>query len=144
MTISRSTVANHLQSRFSRFASDIGQTVTDDSPQAYGPDIDDALRDLSVAEDDLSTATVAESSRRAYLTLAEYYAARRMWLQMSSNPNVKSGDQQVDYSKVIDSLKAIMEDASARAAALGFGPDLDQWGRISLLTDYIEPLPAGL
>lgn len=142
MTISRSTVANYLHSRFSRFADDVGQADTDDSPQGYGVDIDDALRDLDTSESDLATATVADANRRGYFALAEYYTARRMWLQVSSNPNTKSGDQAVDYSKVVDALKAIMDSASAIAAAEGIGPDTGQWGRASLLTDYLEPDPC--
>ena len=140
MAITRLAVSHYLSSQFSAFASEIGQTLTDDGPNGYGPDIDNALRELDTDEGDLSSTTIADTLRRSYLTLAEYYAARRMWVRMGAKATSRLGPASVDYRSTHDAIKAIMEDAAARAAALGYGLDADtswSFGRLGL--DFLEP-----
>lgn len=139
MTISRTQAAAYLHSRFSRFATEIEQAATDDSATGYGPDIDDALRDLDTDESDLATATVEDSSRRSYFTLLEYYAARRMWMQMSANADSRLDPMSVNYGNVLRSLEAIQKDAAKRLDALGLSPMAEGIGLVRLGLDFIEP-----
>jgi len=140
MAITRSNAADYLDARFSALATGAGQTATDDSADGYGADIDDALRDLSVAEADLSSATVAESSRRAYYALCEYYAARRFWIRYAAKGNVRLGPAAQSYESAVSALKAIMDDAQDRAATEGIAvSSATDWALVRLGLDFIEP-----
>lgn len=140
MAISRTQAAAYLSSQFSAFASAIGQTESDDTPSGYGADIDNALRDLEVTEANIPTATVAEADRRSLFTLAEYYAARRMWLRISTKANSRLGPASVDYQHVLGAIKAIMDEAAGRAASLGYTVSTEaSWAFVRLNLDYLEP-----
>lgn len=140
MAITRTQAAAYLHGQFSAFASLIGQSLSDDTPNGYGADIDNALRDLETTEANIPTATVDEADRRDYFTLAEYYSARRMWLRISAKANSRLGPASVDYKNVIEAIKAIMEDAAGRAASLGYTVSTEaSWALVRLNLDYIEP-----
>lgn len=139
MAITRFTVASHLHSQYSAFATEIGQASTTDAPDGYGPDIDNALRELGTDEADIPSATIDESLRRSYLTLAEYYAARRMWVRMAAKATSRLGPASVDYRATHEAIKAIMEDAAARVAALGYDVGADSWSFSRLGLDFLEP-----
>lgn len=142
MSISRAAIAAYLDAEFSSLASAIGQVDADDSPSGYGPDIDNALRQLGKAESDLATATVADGDRAAAFALAEYYTARRMWRRLGDRANVKVDDSQFDYRSVLSNAKTIMDDAQRRCAALGYDVAGSAWSVGWLNLDYLEPEEA--
>ena len=140
MTISRSAALNYINPQFEDFASMIGQKSLSDLPNGYRPDIDNALRELGFEESALTTAAVEDTKRRAYFTLVEYFAARRMWIRASAMSNVKLGPRSEDFSKNIDAIKAIMDDAAARAAGLGYSLSAEsEWEYASWASGSIEP-----
>ncbi len=141
MAITRINAMDYLAKKFIAFATEVAQEAnSDDDEDGYGPDIDDALRDMDVAEASLATATVAEADRRAFYTLCEYYAARRFWVLMSARADTRLGPRSKSWGKSIDSIKAIMDDASSRAAALGYSVDAENtWTFSRLGLDSIEP-----
>lgn len=140
MTLSRTNAATYLNSQFSGYASLANQAATDASATGYGPDIDNALRELDYTEAELAAAAVDETDRRAYFTLCEYFAARRLWVQVGAIPDVRLGPQSESYGKVLDAIQAIMKDASARASALGYSLDDEStWTYSQYNPDAIEP-----
>ena len=83
---------------------------------------------------------VAEADRRAFYTLCEYYAARRFWVLMGSRADTRLGPRSKSWKNVFDAIKAIMDDASSRAAALGYSVDAENtWTFSRLGFDSIEP-----
>lgn len=140
MTISRSAALNYINPQFAAFAGMVGQTYLSDQREGYGPDIDNALRELGFEESALTTAAVEDTKRRAYFTLVEYFAARRMWIRASAMSNVKLGPRSEDFSKNIDAIKAIMDDAAARAAGLGYSLSAEsEWEYAMWASGTIEP-----
>jgi hypothetical protein len=140
MTIARSTVLAKLVSLFSSFATAAGQALATDSSTGYGPDIDDALRELGYEESELATAAVDEADRKDYFVLVEYFAAHRLRIQISSIPDIRLGPQSESYGKVIDAITAIENDAKNFAAALGYSLDGETtWTTAQWSSDTIEP-----
>lgn len=120
MTISRAQVAHYLDGEFSNLAAAIDQTDNSDGDSGYGADIDNALRALDTAESDLEDAEVEDEDRAAYYALAEYYAARRFWRQLSHLVNHKVGDSTYDYKGMMANAKLLADDAAKTAASLGY------------------------
>ena len=140
MTIARHAVAEYLDSQFSAFAAEIGQALADDSALGYGPDIDNALRQLSTTEANLLSTAIDETKRIEYFALAEYYAARRLWRRMAAKADRRLGPASVQYQHVLSALKDIMDDAAESAAALGYVVAAEATWTLSRLTlDFIEP-----
>lgn len=142
MSVTRSDIAAYLDSQFSALASAIGQSANSAASDGYGPDINLALRKLGKARADLATATVEDTSEETVYALAEYYAARRIWRQLSANINVKVGDSQFDYKTAIATAKELMQDAAAVCAALGYDVAAESWSAGWLNLDYLEPETA--
>lgn len=142
MTISRAQLAAYLDQDFGALADAIGQTADDDSIVGYGPDIDNALRKLGTSESELEGATVEEGKRDAVFTLAEYYAARRIWRHLASRANVKVDDSQFDYRQVLTSIKQVVDDARQQCQALGYDVTGGGWGVGQLNLDWLEPQTA--
>lgn len=137
MSVNLAQVADYLNEQFSSLASMIGQ---DSDPLiGYLPDIDYALRMLGYTEAELGAATIENAQRDAVFSLSEYYAARRIWRQLSSRVNIKVDDSQFDYRQVLVNAKAIMDDAQRRCQALGYDVTGAGWSVATLNTDWIEP-----
>lgn len=137
MSISRAAIATYLDEQFSALAVAVGQNATPET--GYKPDIDNALRALAVSESDLAAATVEDGTREAVFALAEYYAARRFWRQLSDRVNHTMGETKFDFSKQIDNAKSIMDDAAARCVALGYNVVASGWSIGYLNQDWLEP-----
>lgn len=123
MTITRGAVVIYLSGEFSSLAEAVGQTASNDTPEGYKADVDNALRMLGTAESDLATATVEDSQRAAFFALAEYYAARRFWRRLGDRVNVKVDDSQFDYRYQLENARQIVENAAELCARLGYSVD---------------------
>jgi hypothetical protein len=140
MTLTRANVADYLDEQFSSLATAVGQDV--DVETGYKPDIDNALRKLSTVESDLATATVADGSRDALYTLAEYYAARRLWRLLGDRVNNTDGLTTYNFDSMRKQVKEIMEDARKQCAILGYDVSSDGWTVGNLNLDWLEPEPT--
>lgn len=137
MSVDLAQVANYLNEQFSSLALMIGQDS--DPIIGYLPDIDYALRMLGYTEAELGAATIEDARRDAVFSLSEYYAARRIWRQLSSRVNLKVDDSQFDYRQVLVNAKAIMDDAQRRCQAFGYDVTGAGWSVATLNTDWVEP-----
>lgn len=118
MTITRDDVAEYLDTQFSALATSIGQ---DSDPLfGYEPDINLAFRRLGVTRAALATATVEDSQEEAVQTLAEYYAARRIWRQLNDRVNNTRGQTSFNFDNQKAQAKDIMDDAKKLCTALGY------------------------
>lgn len=136
MTISRAAVATYLNEQFSSLAAAVGQNAT--PATGYVPDIDNALRKLGKTETELATATVEDGTRDAYFTLAEYYAARRFWRQLSDRATIKVDDSSFDYKHLLTNAQMLMDDAAKLSATLGYSVATSGWTMGHLNMDWIE------
>lgn len=140
--ITRAQAADHLQYQFSALASEIGQAETDESATGYGPDIDQALRQLGESEAGLAAATVADAYAPAFLALAEYYALRRFGRQLALSADLSSGTMSKKASQRSATIKALTAEAAERAAGMGYPVGgAAAWGTGLLNLDYLEPTP---
>ena len=140
MSMTRAQAATYLDQQFSALATQLGQSATDDSADGYGPDIDQALRQMGVGESSLSSATVADDDVPAFLALCDYYAARRFWRGLSLSTDVALGPRREQRSRWADTLAGIVQEAADRAAGLGYPVDATPaWSLDRLSLDFIEP-----
>lgn len=95
MTITRDIAANYLHSQYSNLAHEVDQASPGADSGGYGPDIDNALRALGVAEADLPTHIVAETDRERYFANLDATAMRRFCNQMSPDEDVTLGPMRV-------------------------------------------------
>lgn len=137
MTIDRSAVATYLDEQFSQLAAAVGQNAMPTS--GYKPDIDSALRELGKSEGELAAATVEDADRKAYFALAKYFAAERIWIQLGSRVNTRTGLNSYDFDGQRKQAKEIMEQAKQLCALLGYDVTGAGWTVGSLNTDWIEP-----
>jgi hypothetical protein len=143
MTMSRATAAVFLHGQFSDLATEISQAETDDSADGYGPDIDQAFRQLETDEDDLATASATQAQIPAFVALCEYYALRRFARRLALRADIKAGTMAKGLGKQADTLQALMAEAAQRAAGLGYPVDgAAAWSIGQINLDYIEPEPT--
>jgi hypothetical protein len=143
MAFTRAQAATHLHAQFSALASEISQAETDDSATGYGPDIDQALRQLGEGEITLATATVIDGYVPAYLALAEYYCLRRMARQLSLQVDQTLNTMSEKKGQRAGTLAGLIAEAAKACEGLGYavgGGVTWSMGRLNL--DYIEPEPA--
>ena len=141
MTISRANVAAYLDTQYSNVSALIGQDT--DTLTGYGPDIDNALRRLGKLESELvPSVTVEDGTRDSYFALAEYYAALRIWRQLGHLVTIKTDDSTFDYKHLLTNAKQVLDDVSARCAALGYDVSASGWSMGYLNLDWIEQEPA--
>lgn len=141
MTVTRDAIALHLNSQFSALATAISQASDTDTADGYGPDIDQALRDLGETTS-LDTVTLTDAQAPAAFALAEYYALRRFERQMALKVDVQAGSLSQKNGTVPSTLRSLTEEAKDRASALGYvpgGSNFWTYGQLNL--DYIEPEP---
>lgn len=137
MSVDRMMIASYLDEQYSNLAAAIGQ---DSEPlTGYGPDINNAMRRFGKSESELASATVEDGNRDVIFALAEYYAARRFWRQLSSYATVKVDDSSFDYKHLLPNVQSLMADAAARCAELGVDPSASGWGIGWLNLDWLEP-----
>lgn len=137
MTITRADLAEYLNSQFSALAASVGQDTV--LATGYRPDIDNALRQLGKSRSEVATATLEDSQEEAAYALAEYYAARRFWRQLGDRVNRSTGKVSYSFTNQLNTAKAIMDDAAARCAALGYDVKGDGWSIGTLNLDWLEP-----
>lgn len=137
MTVTRSDIADYLDSQFSSLAEMIGQN--DDPDTGYLFDIDQALRKLGKTRSELATATLEDSQEQDAFVLARYYASERLYTQLSSFANTKVDDSQFDYKNVLASLAGIVDKALARCQQLGYDVSGEGWSIGYFNTDWVEP-----
>lgn len=137
MTITRADLAEYLNSQFSALAASVGQDTV--LATGYRPDIDNALRKLGKSRSEVATATLEDSQEEAAYALAEYYAARRFWRQLGDRVNRSTGKVSYSFTNQLNTAKAIMDDAAARCAALGYDVKGDGWSIGTLNLDWLEP-----
>ena len=143
MSLSRAQAAAHLQYQFSALASEISQAATDASATGYGPDIDQALRQLGESEANLSAATVADAFAPAYLALAEYYSLRRFGRQLALSADLSSGTLSTKASQKSATIRALTAEAAERAAGMGYAVGgAASWSTGLINLDYLEPEPT--
>lgn len=123
MAITRTNVAAYLHAEMDSLAAAIGQAGSDDTATGYGPDIDNALRQLGTAESALATAEVDDGLREEYFALAEYYTLRRAWRKMGNRFTHQADDVRVDYKDQLANVKAMLDKAAQRCAVLGYSVD---------------------
>jgi len=142
MTISRASIAKYLHAQFSNLGQAIGQPS--DPLAGFAPDIDLAFRKLGIARADLPTATLADGSAEAAETLAEYFAARRIWRQLGDRTNLSLGGNSVNFTDQRASVKAMMDDAKTRCAQLGYDVSGESMTMGYLNLDWLENEPVTL
>lgn len=149
MSVTRANAATYLHSQFANLATEVGQTTTDAASTGYGPDIDAALRMMSVAEDDIAAATVDDGDRRDFYALCDYTClsrmARRLATKVDTGGLVAEGDRQ----KIFENVKALLDDAAELISELGYaagnaGGDSGAgtaaaWGYVDYNADWVEP-----
>lgn len=143
MSVSREAIAAYLHAEFGNLAEMVGQADNDASPTGYGPDINNALRQLGESESALPSATVDDSRRDDIFALAEYYTARRMWRRLSDRANVKVDDSQFDYRQVLTNAKLLVDDAKAKCQQLGYDVTAGGWSVGALNLDWLEAESTG-
>lgn len=109
--VSRTDAAAYLDSQYDRLAREILQQQNDDSAAGYGPDIDQALRGLSVAEADLDSGEIADGSVLLYFALCDWYALNRFARKLATKVNIDSfaveGDRPTVFQAVMDMLAEV-------------------------------------
>jgi hypothetical protein len=76
-----------------------GRLIADDSPDGYGSDVDDALRKLGYTESALVDAEVGDELRDALFALAQYYAAKRIWIKLGDRVDHTMGQTVYDFKE---------------------------------------------
>lgn len=123
MSIARVDVSNYLDTQFAAMLPIVGQAADDDSPEGYGPDVDDALRKLGYTEANLETASVIDSLRDAIYALASYYTARRIWIRLGDRVNHTIGVTIYDFKDQRYAAHAVMLQAADMCGLLGYSVD---------------------
>jgi len=142
MTLTRGHIAAYLNSQFSNLGAAIGQNS--DPLVGFKEDVDAALRKLGVARANLATATLEDSQEEAAETLAEYYAARRIWRQLGDRTNLSLGGNSVNFTDQRMHVKTMMDDAATRCAQLGYSVTGEGMSMGYLNLDWIQPEPTTL
>lgn len=138
--MTRAQAAAYLDSQFASLATEIGQTLRNDTGTGYGPDIDAALRRLDVAEAGLDAATVEDSERVVFYALCDYACLQRMARRLATRVDSGALVPEGDRDRVFANVRAMLAEATAVVVQLGYGPEAaDQWGWVDFNTDYIEP-----
>lgn len=139
----RAAALNYLTEEYRELATN-AKFTTQQTTDAYNTAIDMALRQLSVAETDLSTYDVAQADTLKYLALLNYYALSRFARLLSIQFDVKAGQGAIEASRS-QAFKAVMQlkDEAAKellqygvkvGASSGAGM---QFGRLNL--GFLEP-----
>lgn len=144
MTMTRAQAAAYLQTQFDLLVTATGQAATDASAAGYGPDIDNALRQLGTAEASLSTATVADADVPAYQALVEYYALRRFARRLVTATSVSAAGISEQGQQMFEHVRLMLAEAAAAVAAYGYNVDGSAWGTVRYNLDYLEPEVAGV
>lgn len=136
MTVLRDDIAEYLDSQFSGLAASVEQNS--DPLIGYEVDINLALRKLGKTRAELATATLEDTQEEASFVLAEYFAARRFWRQLSDRVNVTVDGSQFSYQYSLAAVKQVMEDTAKLATDLGYNVSASAWGMGWLNLDWLE------
>lgn len=111
---------------------------SDAALRAYSTAIDQALRTLGYAEDELVSANV-EDEVSEYLALLDYFALSRYVKVFAVRSDVSvSGAISASQSQAYKQVKELLDAATERLAGLGVSPtQAFQVGRFTL--DFLEP-----
>lgn len=140
MTVTRKQIAAYLNTQFSNLGAAIGQNS--DPVIGFAGDIDLALRKIGKARSELATATVEDGQSESAETLAEYYAALRIWRQLGDRTNLSLGGNSVNFTNQQKVVEDIMNDAKARCASLGYDVSGDGMTIGWLNLDWVEAEPT--
>jgi hypothetical protein len=142
MTLSRASTVTYLAAEFAALLTESGVGATDITA-GLGPPVDNALRQMEVAEADLATTTVADADVSAYLALCEYYALARICRALANRGDIDARNTIGPRSIVFQQARDLMQQAEAKCAAFGYavtGGGSFEFGRLVL--DYTEPITA--
>lgn len=144
----RAAATTYLTEEYRELAADAkfdsGQTTS-----AYNTAIDMSLRQLGIAEEDLSAYDVAQSDTLKYLALLNYYALVRFARLLSIRFDVKAGQGAIEASRsqAFAAIQQLKDEAAAELATFGIIVGAEaaggfyQIGRLNL--DFLEPSTAG-
>lgn len=137
----RTSAMAYLTSEFAELATD-AKFDSNQTSTAYNTAIDNALRKLSFAETDLSTADVVQADVQKYLKLLEFFALKRFSRLLSLRFDAKAGNGALDAtrSQAFAHVERLIDDTRGELAQLGIiigGSNFFEMGRVNL--DFLEP-----
>lgn len=121
MAINQIQIAQYLDEQFSALSASIGKSA--EGLDGYTPDVKNALRRFGLSESELVNASVDDRHRDVLFSLAEFFAAKRIWQQLGDRVNHTMGETTFNFTNQIATAKAIMDNAADRCAALGYAVD---------------------
>ena len=137
--MNRSTALTYLQSEYLELATEAKFTDVQ-IIGAYNNAIDMSMRYLGVAETDLQTTDVSQTSVLVYIALMNYFALLRIQRIFSLRFDViVAGAINAKRSQLFAQMKELLADAEQQCANLGvpIGSGAFSLGRVEL--DYLEP-----
>ncbi len=140
----RTSAIDYLTGEYSEVVTEVKLT-SDQTTTAYTNAIDMSLRQLGVADIDLSATIVSQSQTISFIALLNYYVLKRLVrvLALKYDVNV-TGAIEAKRSQAYEQIKQLFLEAEQEAINLGFnvgGIVGFQLGSIQL--DFLEPsLPA--
>jgi hypothetical protein len=143
--VNRAAATTYLTEEYRELATD-AKFTTQQTTDAYNMAIDMSLRYLGIAETDLATADVVQSSILKYIALLDYFALERFSkLQTVKFDVTLPGPVQAMRSQAFKAIGVLLQRAENKLASLGIiiggsGGDF-QVGRMTL--DFLEPSLTG-
>lgn len=117
--ITRFEAAAYLHSRLRNLAAAVGQSSAADDAEGYGPDIDAALRELGVGEDEVYDTAITSEFAQPFFALCEYYALSRLHSLLLDRVTFQTGTERFDFDKQRASVESRLNSAAARCKAFG-------------------------
>lgn len=139
MALTRAAARARLAATFAELLSEAGVVDADVDGGLKEP-IDDALRDLGVAEADLGD-DIADADIRGFLALARYYVLARVYdaVLWRVDASIALPSQSKSRSQFPKELREAIKDAKAAAMAYGLSAANSWQAAGALSTDYLEP-----
>ena len=138
----RSKALEYLQDEFGVIATECGLDLLADGDTLTKNPIDQALRAMHVAEEDISTWDVTSPKLiEDYQALLDYYFLKRLTRQLATKSDVKQGDRMRYRSQVFGQVKGLLGDAEEEIKKRGYGPTAFTFGYLEL--DFLEADDGG-
>lgn len=137
----RTSAFSYLTTEFTELATD-AKFDANATANAYNTAIDNSLRKLGFAEEDLQTADVTQADIQKFIKLLEYFSLKRFSRLLSLRFDVEAGNKAIvaTRSQAFQHVERLVQEAIGELAILGIivgGSSFFEMGRIEL--DFNEP-----
>jgi hypothetical protein len=139
--LDRTSAFSYLTTEFTELATD-AKFDANATANAYNTAIDNSLRKLGFAEEDLQTADVTQADIQKFIKLLEYFSLKRFSRLLSLRFDVEAGNKAIvaTRSQAFQHVERLVQEAIGELAILGIivgGSSFFEMGRIEL--DFNEP-----